>query len=443
MSDHAPTICMMGATFTTGNMGVNALAAGIIKSALHHSPRAKLFWLEYGRNHFTEIVNVKDRSVPVEFVNMRFSKRFYSNHIIVLLLLSFLLKLIPFRGLRTKIVARNVCLRRLAEADIVASISGGDSFSDIYGMERFFYGTLSQLLAISMGKRLVLLPQTIGPFRSFVARRVARFLLRHADLVYARDFASRKAAQSLATQHDSDKYRFCYDLGFILDPIAPACTEILGLPLKKSERPRVGLNVSGLLYVGGYTRKNMFGLKARYDELVERLIGVLVNLGAEVLLVPHVFGTHLESDSVACRKIYEHLQHRYPGAVGCLVGKYSHNEIKHLIGTCDFFIGSRMHACIAALSQCVPSLAIAYSDKFAGVLETIGVPSLAIDARRTSADEIVATVTRIFAARRETGRELRERIPDVIRTATRLFDDIIGTKADSAVNCASQQIQAL
>ena len=45
---------------------------------------------------------------------------------------------------------------------------------------------------------------------------------------------------------------------------------------------------------------------------------------------------------------------------------------KAVIGQCDFFIGSRMHACIAALSQGVPCVGVAYSMKFAGVFDTVG-----------------------------------------------------------------------
>ena len=46
--------------------------------------------------------------------------------------------------------------------------------------------------------------------------------------------------------------------------------------------------------------------------------------------------------------------------------------MKYLIGQCDFFVGSRMHSCIAAVSQCVPAVSIAYSDKFIGVMATLG-----------------------------------------------------------------------
>ena len=63
-------------------------------------------------------------------------------------------------------------------------------------------------------------------------------------------------------------------------------------------------------------------------------------------------------------------------------GEYNQHEIKYVIGKCDFLIGARMHACIAAVSQCVPAVCVAYSDKFIGVMGAIGVDSIVADARK-------------------------------------------------------------
>jgi len=38
---------------------------------------------------------------------------------------------------------------------------------------------------------------------------------------------------------------------------------------------------------------------------------------------------------------------------------YGPSETKFLIGHCDFFVGARMHACIAAVSQYVPAVTLA------------------------------------------------------------------------------------
>jgi polysaccharide pyruvyl transferase WcaK-like protein len=86
--------------------------------------------------------------------------------------------------LRKRVIARNPWLRDLADADIALAVSGGDSFSDIYGLSRFIYMSLPQLLVLALGRPLVLLPQTIGPMRSWLARRIARHVIDNAQVSF-------------------------------------------------------------------------------------------------------------------------------------------------------------------------------------------------------------------------------------------------------------------
>jgi polysaccharide pyruvyl transferase WcaK-like protein len=176
--------------------------------------------------------------------------------------------------------------------------------------------------------------------------------------------------------------------------------------------------------MGGYNRKNLFGLSAEYDKLTYRLIDwFIAENDAPVLLVPHVFGTEAESDASVCPRMFAELRHKYPGKIGYAGGTYNQSEIKHLIGKCDFFLGARMHACIAAVSQCVPTVPVAYSDKFIGVMETLGIQDLVVDPRNMTEDEIVRRIGIAYSARERIRRELQSRVPEVKRTALNLFKD--------------------
>jgi len=93
-----------------------------------------------------------------------------------------------------------------------------------------------------------------------------------------------------------------------------------------------------------------------------------------------------------------------------------------VIGLCGFFVGSRMHACIAALSQNIPAVAVAYSDKFLGVLETIGIPTLAADARKLDRAAILSLVLNAFENRHYMSQELEAAMPAVRATVHHLLD---------------------
>jgi len=195
-----------------------------------------------------------------------------------------------------------------------------------------------------------------------------------------------------------------------------------------AEVPMVGLNVSGLLFMGGYSRDNMFGLRVDYKTLIFDLIEFLiVKKRASVMLIPHVLGFSGEGDSKACGAVYEALKDRFPGRLGLIwadYDQYDQSEMKHVIGGCDFFIGSRMHACIGAVSQNVPSVSIAYSDKFAGVMDSVGVGSIVADPRKMGKEEILRIVGETFDARAKIREQLTETMPHVKETVLGLFSEM-------------------
>jgi polysaccharide pyruvyl transferase WcaK-like protein len=58
-----------------------------------------------------------------------------------------------------------------------------------------------------------------------------------------------------------------------------------------------------------------------------------------------------------------------------------------------------MHACIAALSQGVPCAGVAYSKKFVGVFESIGVADWVVDGRSTANEAAVQAVVDLYRQR--------------------------------------------
>ena len=120
----------------------------------------------------------------------------------------------------------------------------------------------------------------------------------------------------------------------------------------------------------------MFNLKMDYKLFVHELSeAILKKTNANLLLIPHTFAAHghVESDPDACAEVFTALSPVYKGRIQMIAGEYDQHAIKGIIGCCDFFIGSRMHACIAALSQKIPTAAVAYSKKFKGVFDSIDV----------------------------------------------------------------------
>lgn len=431
MEMKAPKICLLGASFGTNNLGVDALTAGTLKAFFESFPDGELFLLDYGKKEITYNFKVGEKVFPVQLFNVRFSKKLYlNNNIAFLIALALFAQCIPSHKIRKKVISGNFWLRRMDEADVIASIAGGDSFSDIYGISRLLYVSLPQFLALVLGKKLVLLPQTIGPFKGAIAKTIARVVLQRARVIYSRDHAGLGETRDLLGSRNNDgKIRFCYDVGFVVDPVIPDGMDLDGLPERgNGDFPVVGLNVSGLLFMGGYTQNNMFGLRIDYRKLIYDVIEHLINQkNATILLVPHVFGTnkHAESDSAVCELIYAELKQKYQNKLYMVRGNYDQSEIKYIIGLCDLFIGARMHACIAALSQNIPVVAIAYSRKFIGVLQTINAGSSVADPRELESEDILAIIDRVYEQRASIQRQLERTMPTVKEAVLRLFSEIV------------------
>jgi len=241
--------------------------------------------------------------------------------------------------------------------------------------------------------------------------------LKRADTVYARDRSGVEYVQELLGKHAvNGRVRFTPDMAFVLDPSAPENIDVGDVDgVRTEDSVVVGLNISALLLHGGYSQENMFGLKINYRELICCVVDSLMEQkNVLVLLVPHVFvpDRAVEDDPGACQEMYGELEREYPGRIFLTRGQYSQNEIKYVIGLCDFFIGSRMHACIAALSQCIPTVGIAYSKKFHGVFESVGLESCVADAYRCKKDGLLSIVETAFKEREQTRIHLNKVIPE-------------------------------
>lgn len=258
-----------------------------------------------------------------------------------------------------KIKSISLFMKNIKECDVVFDTSGGDSYSDIYGNNRMLHQYLPKAIVLLKKKKLVFTPQTIGPFKSSIWSKLCGRQMKNSMAVFARDNKS----------FDLGKYKFK------LDNIYQVTDMAMVLPYESDnyddengdKKLRVGVNVSGLLYNGGYTENNQFGLRANYKELVDEIIKMLITeLNCDVYLVPHVITTGTESDNEACERIKNeypnvHYQEVFAGPI----------EAKSFISNLDLLIGSRMHSTIAAISSGVPVIPLSYSRKFEGLFGSI------------------------------------------------------------------------
>ena len=249
-----------------------------------------------------------------------------------------------------------------SEADLVIDLSG-DSYRDPPGGVAFAHHA-TFLTALSTGTPYALASQSLGPFR-WPNGPCVRYFLDRAELVYIRE---RRTAAILA------------DLGVRPDRIEVAPDVAFALPAASAEpiwagermdpdripRPWIALSVSALV----------LGLRHRGQRYLPEMIQLCNHLrrryDASIFLVPHeISPTRLGSDDRSAASVLRSRMGE-PRWLYAIQGDYGPDVLKGLISRCDAVVAARMHAAIAGLSSGVATLPVAWSHKYVGLMEDIG-----------------------------------------------------------------------
>lgn len=246
--------------------------------------------------------------------------------------------------------------KELAACNVVLDTGLGDGFSDIYSNAKFLLQFFLKRIPEWKHCKLILLPQTLGPYKSPLFEKMAAKVIHRSAVCYARDELSHSYAKKIAPKSN---VILTTDMAMRL----PTSETVYPMPTGMN----IGLNVSGLLYMGGYTKSNQFGLQFDYSEFVDKLIERLLARHVNVHLIAHVYRNNGEGDEFANQILSE----KYKDLI--VAPEFaSPMEAKAYIRKMDFFIGSRMHSTIAAISSGIPVCPVGYSRKFNGLFETVG-----------------------------------------------------------------------
>jgi polysaccharide pyruvyl transferase WcaK-like protein len=288
---------------------------------------------------------------------------------------------------------------------------------------------------------LILLPQTYGPFFNARTRALASRIVQGASMAWARDAESYANLKSLlGDRFDPQRHRQGVDVAFGLAPEPPSDEQREPLAhWLDTTVPVIGINVSGLLFNQKQRAVRAYGLAADYPAAMRDLIETLLrDTEARLVLVPHVNAPldHPNSDSAACHTVRATFRPSDQQRILVAPEFRSPAQAKWLIGQCDWFCGTRMHSCIAAMAAGVPTAAVAYSDKTRGVFATCGLQDHVADPRTASTETIVHQLLASWQQRGQARATLAQHLPTVRAQVERQMDQICQaphpTRADVA-----------
>jgi colanic acid/amylovoran biosynthesis protein len=362
-------IVLANAPIANGNLGCVALSYTsmyLVDCVMRESNIAYRLYLTDAQNKKSGeyFIEINDRKIPYTQIS----------HFKSIDLKDLIKSVIKFKELITS-------LKVFRKADYILDIGQGDSFSDIYGERRFNLINLVHREARLFDTTNSILPQTIGPFKDSGIKKKAYKAIKQANLVMTRD----KKSYDYVTTHvpEQKAVKEYIDVAFFL-------------PYKKMEFEKenihVGLNISALLWHGGYTGDNQFGLITDYQLVVRQIIDYFLSQpNVKLHLVSHVVSAErmVENDYAVAFDLTK--EYNSPNLV--LAPFFlSPIDAKDYISGLDFFMGARMHATIAAFSSGVPVVPMAYSRKFNGLfVDTLGyehIVDLKVDSESDSFDKV-------------------------------------------------------
>lgn len=286
--------------------------------------------------------------------------------------------------------------RQLVHTDAVVSC-GGSFLNDTYALD--LPGRLALYHAANRAELpVVFYAQSMGPFRTPLARLGARTVLREASWILARDPETADIVRDLGVDSPVDVGVDAAVMG-IEEPVPAEAHPVLGVTVRDwyfpdSPDPAVAQEA--------YEREVAAALDAWVRETSGRVV-FFSNCTD--------FGGYRHDDRVCARRIAGRM------AADTVevdeVGDRPFDALRARIGGCDFFLATRMHSLVFATTAGVPSYGIAYERKTPGWFDNLGLEGLHVDIEDCSG--LTAGLLGAWEARDQQRKALTEAIPGMVR----------------------------
>ena len=249
--------------------------------------------------------------------------------------------------------------KEFSRADFCILSGGGYFYSSnsFFPSRTFFLSALSGILAKMAGVRTFLFPQSIGPINKTVDLWVFKHLCGVLDRIFVRD---RKSETFLSRRRlGTGKTFFVPDIVNAMPLLLPHFYDA------SSKKTGLGISVVDCSFALSFDSIS----RDHYLTVISNSAAhYYAQTGEPIRLFVQVSIPNSDDDLPIAQLLHQILtQMGIPVDIFPLTS--SLEKYIHAVQGCRFFIGSRMHACIFALSSAVPTIGLAYQPKFFGLFE--------------------------------------------------------------------------
>lgn len=306
-------------------------------------------------------------------------------------------------------IYRKEIFERIRESDLVLSCSD-ENFKETASLlplnvywiltwwSMLFERTVEILVAKSLGKPIVMLPNSVGPFRTWIGRFLSRLSLNKCSAIIVRDPISYGIVETLGI--NCRKY-LTSDMALLFKPrkkeitesvdhpIIGVCPGIYSFSVSKHEIGR---------YVTGHARA--------LDAAIEKH-------GVRILFLPHYVSGFEYDDFEISQLILESMKNKEHARI---LKANSLDDFKLMINQMDIVVSSKMHPAVLAVSGYVPAISVVYDHKQTGFFKDLGLSEYTVRLQHASRDELSSKIDKAWSDRKEIVGLLKARVPQLQET---------------------------
>lgn len=267
-------------------------------------------------------------------------------------------------------------LKLIKECDTVFVKGGGfiHSYGGITDPYFIYYLTYHIRLAEAYKKDVFVLPNSVGPLKNRIAKRIALEALEKCTYLTVRENISR----DFLKEHNVKAHLYP-DLGFFLKPSESDMSDYLarrGVPLNQK---KVAITLRPYRFQGFNDAEKLY---SNYISGCVTLANFLYGKGYHITFLAHTLGpSSHEDDRIAIKEVRDALSDDVLKRSSYIEDfDLTCREVEKIYSYYDYMVGTRFHSVIFSLNVGVPAIAIAYGgNKSKGIMSELGNGLYSID----------------------------------------------------------------
>ena len=272
--------------------------------------------------------------------------------------------------------------------------------------------TLEIMVARSFGKPVIMFPNSVGPFRTWIGRFLSRLSLNSCEYVLIRDPISYTIVDKLGIH--SPKI-LTYDTALLFNESGELTTRDFHHPV---------IGVSPGVYSNSLSKsevqKYIVGHARALDTAIEKY-------GFHVIFLPHYISGFSNDDVDFSKFIIEKMKNK-PQTRMIITENVA--EFKLLLDQMDMVISSKMHPAILAATGHVPVLCVVYDHKQTGFFQRLDMMDCTLDIHDVSYERLWSKINRAWIKRGGLRKSLSLQIPEWQRELRAVFKRVVTPYAD-------------